>query len=861
MRKLFFTIAFLGVVSNICIYGQLRKKSLTPNDYDTFSTLLGENIAPDGKWISYTLDYDVGNDTLFLQHLKTAKKQAFSLATDARFSPDGKWFTAMHSQKGMLLQNLTTGVQRWFKETTDSEFFGRNKYLVIRQNQELTVLQLRTNKEFYIHDVENFTTNTAGNTLIFSTMEGVFLFRPENDSISQMLVSHHETSFSNFVWKNDGDALVFMELQDTTGYKLANYKIWYYNDIKTNPKLFCLDTQKSLTLAGKHIVIPNGKEAIGISPHGKRIFFNMVIPEKIAEQKTVEVWDALSPLEYPRQLNIGTGEHVPIGAIWIPSTDKIVTLGSQEQPEVWLTATHNHAITYNSLDYEPQYFLHGCADMYLTDINTGTKKLWLKRQTLEPQTMGSSPDGKYISYFRDGDWWVYDIAKANHTNITKDWKITLFDYSYGVKTQLKPYAGPAWTTDGRLIICSQYDIWIASPDGKNKNRITTGQDSQLKFRISPASEITHKHKSYDLLTQYYDLTEGLVLEATAENRATGYYLWSQKTGLKKWIFTDSKYSHLQKAQLNNKYTILEENTALPPRILFSSKLGSKPTSAFQSNPQQVHFETGKAEWLSYTTPDGKELHGVLFYPAAYIAGKQYPMIVNIYEKQDYRLHQYLKPSAYQAIGFSHANYIADGYLVFCPDIVYDLGSPGKSAVTCVEAGVHAVIDKGIVDSGHIGLIGHSYGGYETSYIITQSKLFACAVAGAGVTDMVSASLSMREGAARSQMWRYETYQPRIGKSLYESYEKYINNSPISQAANISTPLLSWSGKEDQSVNYSQSMELHLAMRRLQKRHVLLLYNGEGHLLEQTRNQLDLNGRIRDWFAYYLKGKPFTYDEF
>lgn len=151
----------------------------------------------------------------------------------------------------------------------------------------------------------------------------------------------------------------------------------------------------------------------------------MAIPEKISEQKTVEVWDALSPLEYPRQQNIGTGKHIPIAAIWTPSVDKIVTLGSKEQPEIWLTANHNYAISYNSLDYEPQYYLHGCADMYLIDTNTGTKKLWLKKQTLEPQTMGTSPDGKYISYFRDGDWWVYDIAKTTHTNITKNWESSL----------------------------------------------------------------------------------------------------------------------------------------------------------------------------------------------------------------------------------------------------------------------------------------------------------------------------------------------------------------------------------------------------------------------------------------------------
>jgi dipeptidyl aminopeptidase/acylaminoacyl peptidase len=92
-------------------------------------------------------------------------------------------------------------------------------------------------------------------------------------------------------------------------------------------------------------------------------------------------------------------------------------------------------------------------------------------------------------------------------------------------------------------------------------------------------------------------------------------------------------------------------------------------------------------------------------------------------------------------------------LVLYPDITYEIGEPGRSGVDCVESAVKAVIKLGIVEENHIGLIGHSFGGYETSFIATQSKLFAAAVAGAGVTDMISGTLDIRSRQVQNS--RYE----------------------------------------------------------------------------------------------------------
>jgi dipeptidyl aminopeptidase/acylaminoacyl peptidase len=167
------------------------------------------------------------------------------------------------------------------------------------------------------------------------------------------------------------------------------------------------------------------------------------------------------------------------------------------------------------------------------------------------------------------------------------------------------------------------------------------------------------------------------------------------------------------------------------------------------------------------------------------------------------------------------------------------------------------VAKGIVESNHIGLIGGSFGGYETAFIISQTNRFATAVVGAGCTDLVSSYLSMESSGDRSHMWRYESAQLRMGSSLFANYNGYIENSPIAHASKINTPVLIWTGQQDPNVNWTQSIELHLALQRLQKPHTFLVYPGQGHAIGKPESQIDLDKRVKEWFDYYLKGKPLT----
>ena len=111
------------------------------------------------------------------------------------------------------------------------------------------------------------------------------------------------------------------------------------------------------------------------------------------------------------------------------------------------------------------------------------------------------------------------------------------------------------------------------------------------------------------------------------------------------------------------------------------------------------------------------------------------MMVYIYERLTQNVNRFVDPRPSHNINLSY--YTSNGYLVFTPDIVYTTGFPGQSALKCVLPGVQAIVDKGIVNEDAIGIQGHSWGGYQIAYMVTQTKRFRAVAAGAPVTNMIN----------------------------------------------------------------------------------------------------------------------------
>jgi dipeptidyl aminopeptidase/acylaminoacyl peptidase len=228
------------------------------------------------------------------------------------------------------------------------------------------------------------------------------------------------------------------------------------------------------------------------------------------------------------------------------------------------------------------------------------------------------------------------------------------------------------------------------------------------------------------------------------------------------------------------------------------------------------------------------------------------MIVYFYEKLSQGLYAY-QPPAPTPSRLNISYFVSNGYLVFAPDISYETGYPGKSAVEFVNSGVESLKKNSWVDAGKIGLQGQSWGGYQVSYLITQTNMYAAAWAGAPVVNMTSAYGGIRWETGVSRQFQYEKTQSRIGATLWEKPALYIENSPLFYLPKVSTPVVIMSNDADGAVPYYQGIEMFTALKRLGKPAWLLVYNNEAHNLVQRSNRKDISIRQQQFFDHYLKG--------
>jgi len=311
-------------------------------------------------------------------------------------------------------------------------------------------------------------------------------------------------------------------------------------------------------------------------------------------------------------------------------------------------------------------------------------------------------------------------------------------------------------------------------------------------------------------------------------------------------------SRLAKAQDANVFSYIKQDYDLSPELYISDNF-TKEEKAATTNPQQQNYYWGKSKLVSFTNKLGKKMQGALYYPANYEPGKQYPMIVYMYEILSNNVHNYVAPSIRRA--YNTTNYTTNGYFVFQPDIVYETNDPGMSAVNCIVPGVKEVLKTGMIDASKVGIMGHSWGAYQTSFLITQTDIFKAAIAGAPLTDLISMSLSIYWNSGTPDQKIFETSQGRFDGPWYERTEAHIRNSPMFNASKIKAPLLVTFGDKDGAVDWHQGIEMYGTMRRMEKPFVMLVYADENHNFTKKENQIDYQKRQREWFDHYLLGKP------
>jgi dipeptidyl aminopeptidase/acylaminoacyl peptidase len=339
-----------------------------------------------------------------------------------------------------------------------------------------------------------------------------------------------------------------------------------------------------------------------------------------------------------------------------------------------------------------------------------------------------------------------------------------------------------------------------------------------------------------------------------ETMASGFY--RDQLGVKKEpekiVMSDLAYGALTKAANADVYMTTKSTFVDFPNLWVGPSV-TQLTKISDANPQQKDYNWGSVELVHWLSADGKPLKGLLYKPENFDPKKKYPMIAYFYEILSNGLHSYVPPTGRNVINYTH--YASNGYLVFVPDIVYEDGHPGRSAYNAIVPGVQSLIQRGYVDEKHLGIQGQSWGGYQTAYVITQTHLFAAAMAGAPVANMTSAYGGIRWGTGISRAGQYESGQSRIGAPVFDSPQLYIENSPLFHLRNVTTPLFIMSNDMDDAVPWWQGIELFVGMRRLGKEVYMIDYNNDVHNPASRANQKDIAAKMQAFFDNKLKGAP------
>jgi dipeptidyl aminopeptidase/acylaminoacyl peptidase len=874
-RLLAFSIVFL--VISIGVVSAQQRQQLTPGDYSLWeksSSINGGEVSQDGKWIYYSIKTETV-DSAFVRNNNTGRVYHIAVAAGSHnyqplfeqgissFSSNSRWFAIQDADTVRVL-NLKSGQWKNFKGSK-FDFIAQTNHLLIIQDDSLSSLisihDLKTGDVVRYAGITSHQVNTDGSRIVIaSEAEGAAEVRVvdlKSKISSRVIVSATQSFFNAFKWNKTGDVIAFIQRPKQAKSNIATHKIYICNVREEKVATHSFTPADSINIDNQK---RGAISRLYLSDDGKHLFFD-VRETKYSDEitqandkapKPVQIWGAAALTLPPDEQNY----NAVVWYVW-QADGPFEGLTNEQYPFAFLSGDQKNVMLYHKRGYLPQYkYVNSYADIFLKDRRTNKTKLLLEKVKDQPYEFMASPTGRYIGYFKKNSWWVYDFAKDTHTCITENMNI---DWSSDKSTStgtLPPYGSPGWLkNDQFMVVFDKYDIWLISPDGRDRQRITNGEKDNTTYRIIedrlPPQGPGGGNQWF--ASRSYDGERGLFITSLNYNLIeNGWWWWTTRNGLSKIITKQKKIDYLSKPAIGKPLVYTEQDFDLSPRLVLRHPSG-KEEILYQTNPQQQNYYWGRSEVIRYKTIDGKDLTGALFFPANYDSSKKYPMVVEIYETRAKEAHYYVEPSESKDKSNYTINptvYTTQGYFVLLPDISYRLNEPGISATRCVTAAVQAALDKGSIDKTKMGLTGYSFGGYETTFIITQTDMFAAVIAGGGITDLPDFYLGI--SSFGTNFTRVEEDQFRMNVPFYS--EAFSRNSPMHNIDKIKTPILLYTGEGDTNVDWTQSRRFQTAMWRLGKPSAMLVYPGENHGLVGETTQLDLSKRMLDWFNYYLKGQ-------
>jgi dipeptidyl aminopeptidase/acylaminoacyl peptidase len=607
---------------------------------------------------------------------------------------------------------------------------------------------------------------------------------------------------------------------------------------------------------------------VEFSESGARLFFGTAPrpepePEEeelLSEEEVVlDVWHWQDPLLQPMQKLQADDERERSyrAVVHLDDGGRVTQLEREDMLEVDVPDGGDAAVGVGRADVAYRHLVGidspGWTDYYLVDVATGERTRFLEEIQAFAQP---SPSGAYVAWWDYGKRHYFAMptrggAGGEVVNLTAALPHPVWDELDDHPMPKSPYGFGGWTEgDEALLIYDRFDVWAVDPSGERSPRSITegaGRADSLRLRVIDLDpDVDAIDPDAPLLLSAFDVVD----------KDAGFYRDRVQGDARpeRLVLEAKRFGRPAKADDADRLLYTRQDVSEYPDLWVADLSFGGATKLSEANPQQGDYNWATVELVEWESADGIPLQGLLYRPEDFDPSKTYPMMVNFYERDSDNLHGHQPPLPHRSV-VRPTFYASRGYVVFMPDVVYHDGYPGESAMSSIMPGVLKIAAEPWVDEDNVGIQGHSWGGYQIAYMVTQTDFFKAAEAGAPVANMTSAYGGIRWGSGMSRMFQYERTQSRIGEPLWDNRMRYIENSPLFFLDQVNTPLLIMHNDEDQAVPWEQGIELFVGLRRLGKPAWMIVYNGEPHWPVSEAEKKDWNVRMQQFFDHHLKGAP------
>ncbi len=907
---LFLLAAFLAAPLAAPLAAQ-DKPALTVDDYAPWKRIASVALSPDGAWMSWATTPNDGEDTLYVQALDGDQRLTVPRGSGAAFSRDSRWVAYLLSppereggsaaarpeappapqqrpgqapaagpSRTLVLKNLASGDSLTFADAASFSFPEKTALLLVRKRgpgnnagysgADLVLHDLGAGTSLNLGNVSEFGVNEAGTHMAYlvdaqgDAGNGIYLLELATRAIRPL--DTKQATYGRLTWNEDGTALAALRGEKPEKKAHRENALLVLRDLTRPASLQTLDPASAAGFPEGFVL----SELAGVSwsDDGTRVFVGIKEQADEREERegraNLDVWhwadvevqsvqqvraDRNRDRTWSSVVNLGRG-----GLSFVRLADESLETVTQSGDSKW-------GIGRDPTPYQYEIaWSGGNADYHQVDLDTGARTPLAKDVG---RTVGSSNDGTWWLFLRDEHVIARNLASGQETDLTESSGVDFINRQDDHPYELPAYGSAGWTKDGKsVLLYDRFDVWVVPVDGKPAANLTRGmgERDQVRFRVTRLSAPTGGGGPGGFGggggggdDEGIDLGEPVLLTAYGEwTKKAGYFEVKMGSDPQPLIWLDKSVGRPVKADDAERMVFTQSTFVEFPDYWMSDTRFRNPRKVTDANPQQADFAWSPGRVLiDYVDERGNRLQGTLGLPAGYQEGKRYPMLVYFYELSSQQHHNYFAPTYDDRPHMS--TYASNGYLVFQPDIVYTIGKPGSSALDDLTSSIHKVIELGYADPERIGLQGHSWGGYQSSFVVTQTDLFAAVVTGAPPTNLVSFYNTLYRSTGTVQQGISEVGQVRMGTTPFEDFELYISQSPIHHAQKITTPFLILHGTADGSVDYGQGLEYFNMARRLGKEVILLSYPDEGHHLAQKNNRIDFQIRMMQFFDHHLKG--------